>query len=152
TQLEIVGMRLQLDQHRADLVGTHSQTIESIGAMIPAGDHSFAQRCAALCPGFVARLPIRARKSELLGGELGEMRVAAKRLLRPNPVWAWCLAREIAIYRELAARPPGVRVPRLIAAADDVLIVEWLGGAPLATLRHPRAPLPAHTIDALVAI
>ncbi len=33
----------------------------------------------------------------------------AKRLLAPNPVWAWYLAREIAMYRAFTAQPPAWR-------------------------------------------
>jgi hypothetical protein len=129
------------------------ETIESIAAMIPAGDPTFARRCAELVPGFVARLPVRrARKSELLAGDVAGERVVAKRLVRPNPIWAWYLAREAAVYRAFAETPPGVRVPRFVAAADDIVIVEELPGEPIATLRQPRAALAPATIARLIAI
>jgi Phosphotransferase enzyme family len=121
--------------------------------MIPAGDPTFARRCEELVPGFVAQLPVRrARKSELLVGEVAGQRVVAKRLRQPNPIWAWYLAREAAIYRAFADAPPGVRVPRFVAAADDIVIVEWLPGEPIATTRQPRAALPPATVARLIAI
>jgi hypothetical protein len=144
---------LELDQHRPDLVGTHHTTIESLRAMTPAVDAGFAQRCAEMCPGFRATgAPQRARKSELLEGELDGERVVAKRLVRDDPVWAWYQAREVAIYRELARRPIGIRVPRFVAADRDVLVIERLPGAPVATKRRPYAELAARTVERLIAM
>ena len=109
--------------------------------------------CAAVCPGFrVVGEPHRARKSELVWGELAGAPVIAKRAAKPNPVWDWYLEREIAIYRELDARRPGVRMPRLVGAGQGVLVIERLPGEPLATERHPRAMLPIRTIASLIAI
>ena len=121
--------------------------------MTPGPSADFADACAALCPGFRASAPVRlARKSELLWGELDGIAVVAKRVRTPGPVWAWYFAREIAIYRAFARTAPPVRIPRLIAADPDVLIIEALPGAPLATLRHPAAPLAPATIDRMIAI
>lgn len=112
----------------------------------------FHARVVALCPSFVADgEPRRFRKSEVLVGRAGELAVLAKRLAKPDPVWAWYFAREVAMYRAFAAEPPGVLVPRLVAAADDVLIVEHLAGEPLARERRPAAMLPIRTIAALLS-
>jgi aminoglycoside phosphotransferase (APT) family kinase protein len=96
--------------------------------------------------------PRRARKSELLWGQLDGAPVIAKRVARPNPVWEWYRDRELAMYRAFAERPPGVRAPRLVAADGGVLILERIPGEPLATRRRPRAALPAATVAAIVAM
>jgi len=121
--------------------------------MTPEARPSFAEQCAALCPRFRASGPAhRARKSELLAGELDGAPVIAKRLLRPNVVWEWYLAREIAIYRAFAASPPPIRVPRFVAASDDVLVIERLLGAPVAKLRRPRAELTTETVRSMIEL
>jgi hypothetical protein len=119
---------------------------------MPAPDPGFVARCRALCPGFepVAILP--ARKSELVAGTVGDAHVVAKRLARPDAVWAWYFAREIAIYRAFATTPPPVRVPALVAAADDVLVIERLPGMPLAERRSPQATLGDHVLHELIAM
>ncbi|HEX4456175.1 MAG TPA: phosphotransferase [Kofleriaceae bacterium] len=118
----------------------------------PGLELDFAQRVAALCPGFVATAPPRAfRKSQILVGNVAGVPVLAKRLIKPDAVWAWYFARELALYRMFASAPPGVRTPRLIAAADDVLVIERIGGEPLAAKRRPGATLPIRTIGALLA-
>jgi len=120
---------------------------------MPEPGTDFAARVTALCAGFRAEgAPRRGRKSELLAGHIGDAPVIAKRLLKDNPVWAWYLEREIAIYRAFATHPPGVRFPRLVAAASDVLVMEHLPGEPLATRRRPAAALPIRTISALIEI
>jgi hypothetical protein len=65
-------------------------------------------------------------------------------------VWAWYFDREVAMYRQLDAHPPGVRVPRFVCADRAVLVVERLTGAPLATKRRPHAALPSATVAGLV--
>jgi hypothetical protein len=117
--------------------------------MKPEARTSFAARCAELCPGFVAGAPLRARKSDLLAGTLLDgVAVVAKRVARPDdPVWTWYFAREVAIYRAVA---PPVRVPRVHAIADDVIILERIPEPPLATRRRPAAALPPSTIAALL--
>ncbi len=118
----------------------------------PEPELDFHQRVAALCPGFVAAGPPRAfRKSAVLLGSVGGEAVLAKRLAKPDAVWAWYFARELALYRAFAAAPPGVRTPRLIAAADDTLVIERIAGEPLASKRRPGAMLPIRTIAALLA-
>jgi hypothetical protein len=119
--------------------------------MTPERRTAFAARCAALCPGFRALAPVRARKSELLAGELAGMPVIAKRLARPNAVWAWYLAREIAIYRAFAALPPPLRAPRLVAADDELLIIERFEPAPIAAKRRPAAELPRAAVERWLA-
>ena len=112
----------------------------------------FHTRVAALCPGFVGDgEPRRFRKSEVLVGRVGDVSVFAKRLVKTEPVWVWFFAREVAMYRAFAAEPPAVPVPRLIAAADDVLVVERIPGEPLARARRPSAMLPIRTVAALLA-
>jgi hypothetical protein len=119
--------------------------------MTPAPGADFAQLCEHVCPGFHADGEARrARKSELLCGTVDGAPVIAKRLLRPNAVWAWYSDREVAMYRELDAHPPGVRVPRFVCADRGVLVVERLPGAPLATRRRPHAALPIATVAALI--
>ena len=97
-------------------------------------------------------VPQRARKSELLWGEVASVPVVAKRLVKSNPVWEWYLERELAMYRAFAAHPPGVRVPRLVAGERDLIVIERLIGEPLATKRRPFAALPIRTIAALIAM
>jgi hypothetical protein len=117
----------------------------------PGPDTGFAERCAELCPGFRAGAAVRrARKSALLAGDLDGMPVIAKRLLQPNEVWDWYFAREIAIYRMFAAKPPPFRVPRVYAAADDVLVIERLPVA-FATSRRPYATPSRAMLAALLA-
>jgi Phosphotransferase enzyme family len=120
----------------------------------PGPELDFHHRVAELCPGFVASGPPRAfRKSALLFGSIGGERVLAKRLVKADAVWAWYFARELALYRAFASAPPGVRTPRLIAAAPDVLVIERVTGerSSLATKRRPMAALPIRTIAALLA-
>jgi len=114
----------------------------------------FAAVCAEVCPGFRPRSPVAARKSELLAGTVDGAPAIAKRLARPDEVWAWYLQREIAIYRAFAAAPPAFRVPRLLAADEQrgVLVIERLPGPPLATHRRPRVPLSVADAAALVEL
>lgn len=120
--------------------------------MTPEPDTGFAARCRVVCPRFRAIEMLPARKSELLAGDVDGTPVVAKRLVRPNRVWAWYFAREVAIYRAFAASPPPVRTPRLIAADTEVLVVERLPGAPLATRRSPQAVLDEPVLHELIAI
>ncbi len=121
--------------------------------MTPEPRPDFAAQCAGFCPGFRAiGRPRRARKSEVLAGELDGMPVIAKRLLGDNAVWSWYLAREIEIYRAFAASPPPLRVPRFVAASEDVLVIERLTGGEVAKLRRPHAELSAESVHALVAM
>jgi aminoglycoside phosphotransferase len=127
-------------------------TIESQAVDTPEPGSDFAAHVAALCPGFVADGSVRvARKSELIAGRIGERAVIAKRLKKPNAVWAWYLEHETAIYRAFAAHAPGVHAPGLIAASADLLVVDLLPGEPLADRRRPNAALPIRTIAALIA-
>jgi aminoglycoside phosphotransferase len=120
---------------------------------VPEPASEFAAQCAQICAGFRADgPPRRARKSELLSGNVGETPVIAKRLVKPSPLWEWYQGREIAMYRAFAANPPGVRVPRLVAAGPGLLVIERLDGEPLATKRRPHSALPIRTIAALIAI
>lgn len=110
--------------------------------------------CAEVCPGFRPLGRVAARKSELLAGLVDGVPAIAKRLARPDEVWAWYLQREIAIYRAFAAAPPAIRVPRLLAAdeARGVLVIERLPGPPLATRRRPREAVSAADVAALVEV
>jgi aminoglycoside phosphotransferase len=120
---------------------------------MPGPESDFAAYAAQVCVGFRAdEPPRRARKSELLYGELDGKPVVAKRVLKANPVWEWYLEREMAVYRALMERPPGIRFPRLYAAEHGVLVIERLPGEPLATKRRPAAALPIRTISALISI
>jgi hypothetical protein len=114
----------------------------------------FAALCAEVCPGFRPLHRVAARKSELIAGTVGNTPAIAKRLARPNAVWAWYLRRELAIYRAFTATPPVFRVPRLLAADDDrgVLVIERLAGPPLATRRRPAVALSAADVAALVEL
>jgi hypothetical protein len=119
--------------------------------MTPAQGHGFAARCAELCPGFEPGELVRTRKSELLAGRLGGEPVIAKRLVRDDPVWRWYFAREVAIYRAFAAvGPPPLRVPRVHAAADDVIVVERFTEM-IARRRRPAAELPREQVERLIA-
>jgi hypothetical protein len=142
-------MRLQLHQHRLDVLGHRRD--DRIGAMTaPEPGLDFHARRAA--PGFVATGPPRVlRKSEVLVGTVDGVAVLAKRIARPSAVWAWYFAREVAIYRAFADMPPDVRVPRLVVADAEVLVIEHIGGSPLATRRRPASALPAPVLDALLA-
>src|SRR5689334_2915450 len=118
---------------------------------MPEPGTDFAAHVRHVCAGFVAQgEPRRARKSELLWGTVDGKPVVAKRLVKASPVWEWYLEREIAIYRALMERPPGVRFPRFVAGDHGVLVMERLEGEPLATKRRPAAPLPIRTISALI--
>ena len=120
--------------------------------MMPGASTDFAARCAEVAPGFVAAGSIRrGRKSELLPGTIEGAQVIAKRLLRPNAVWDWYFAREVAIYRAFAAVPPPFAVPRVHAVADDVIVIERFPAA-LASLRRPSVALPAATVEGLLAM
>lgn len=112
----------------------------------------FAKRIASVCPGFIPGDRIRARKSELLTGTVDGRPVLAKRVAKPGIVWEWYLQHELAIYRAFAASPPGVAIPKLIAASQDLLVIEYIGGTPLANRRRPDAQLPARTVGALLSI
>jgi aminoglycoside phosphotransferase (APT) family kinase protein len=120
--------------------------------MTKGASDEFAARCHALCPGFVATGPIvRARKSELLAGTLDDAPVLAKRLHRSSPVWSWYQARELAVYRAFAAHPSPVRAPRLIAASDELLVIERIVGEPLATKRRAYVELEPAMLEQLLA-
>jgi hypothetical protein len=118
----------------------------------PEPDTGFAERVRTLCPRFRATETLPARKSELLAGDIDGVAVVAKRLAKPNDVWAWYLAREIAIYRAFAAEPPPVRVPALHAAGDDFLVIDRVAGAPIARRRNPLAELDDGVLHELLAI
>lgn len=112
----------------------------------------FAKRCADVCAGFVATGPVRkARKSELLPGEVDGRPAIAKRMRKPNAVWDWYFAHEVAVYRAFANGSPSFAVPHVFAAADDVIVIERFPTA-LAKLRRPYAELPASTLEALLAM
>jgi len=119
--------------------------------MAPEPDPEFAAACARRWPALRVTGALPARKSQLLTGELDGVAVVAKRLARPNDVWAWYFTREVAIYRAFAAAPPPFRAPRLIAVDDEILLVEHAPGAPLARRRRPAAALAAGVLDALLA-
>lgn len=120
--------------------------------MTPEGHTDFADTCRAACPGFeVAGSIRRARKSELLVGVVDGAPVVAKRLIRAHPIWDWYFAHEVAVYRAFAARPPGFPVPRVIAVADDVLVIERFDVA-LAHRRRPYATLAPGALDAVLAL
>ncbi len=114
----------------------------------------FAAVLAEVCPRFRPLRRVPARKSELLAGTLDGAPAIAKRLARPDEVWAWYLRREIAIYRAFAAAPPPFRAPRLLAADEErgVLVIERLPGPPLAIHRRPAASPSAADAAALVAL
>jgi phosphotransferase family enzyme len=76
--------------------------------------------------------------------------VLAKRLARPNAVWAWYLARELAVYRAFAESPPPVRVPKLVGATAEILLIERFTGGPIARRRRPHARLPEPTLHQLI--
>jgi hypothetical protein len=109
--------------------------------MMPAPDDGFA----ATGP------PRRGRKSSLQPGTFRGVPAVAKRLVKATPVWRWFFARERAVYAAFAARPPGWRVPALLAADATTLVLERIAGAPVATRRSPHAELAAATTAALVA-
>ncbi len=118
--------------------------------MTPDPSTGFAARVAELCEGFVATgEPRKGRKSELLGGWLGSDRVIAKRLLQPHVVWDWYFAHERAVYAAFSSTPPPIRVPRLYASTDDVLVIERFD-APLARLRRPAAELSPAMVAAAI--
>ena len=125
--------------------------------MAPDLDPSFLARAAALCAFRASGEILPARKSQLASGEVAGRAAIAKRVARAadgavNEVWAWYFAREVAIYRAFAAKPPSVRVPVLFAADDDVLVIERLPGAPLARRRRPHAELARDRVEALLEI
>lgn len=120
--------------------------------MTPEPEAGFADACARACPGFRAVGRTRfARKTVFQWGEVDGRPVIAKRLRRPDAVWAWYLDREIALYRAFALRPLPIRAPAFVAAADDLLVIERLPGAVLATRRHPHADLDPAVVERLVA-
>jgi hypothetical protein len=123
--------------------------------MAPDLDPGFLARAAALCAFRATGEVLPARKSQLALGEVAGRSAIAKRVARAadgavNAVWAWYFAREVAIYRVFAARPPPVRVPELFGADDDVLVIERLPGAPLARRRRPHAELSRDRVAALL--
>lgn len=121
--------------------------------MTPEVRAAFGADVAAAIPGFRASTDLvapRARKSALLVGTLADgTRVIAKRPLRADDaVAAWYFARECHIYRSLV----GPDHPRLIFASEALLVVEYLAGGALATLRRPNATLDPATLASLLAI
>lgn len=123
--------------------------------MAPDLDPGFLARCRALCAFRATGEILPARKSQLVVGEVEGAPAIAKRVARAgdaaiDPVWAWYFAREVAIYRAFAAQPPAVRTPALIAADDEVLVIERLPGAPVARRRRPHAELPHHQVVSLL--
>lgn len=89
------------------------------------------------------------RKSELLPGEIDGEPVIAKRMVKPNAVWDWYFAHEVAVYRAFVASPPAFMVPRVFAIADDVLVIERLPVA-LAKLRRPYAAAAVEPVLAML--
>ena len=123
--------------------------------MAPDLDPGFLARCRALCAFRATGEILPARKSQLVVGEVDGSPAIAKRVLRASdgavdPVWAWYFAREVAIYRAFAVQSPAVRVPRFVAADDEVLVIERLPGAPIARRRRPQAELPHHQVASLL--
>jgi len=124
--------------------------------MAPEPDPSFIARCAALCEFRATGELLPARKSELIVGAVAGTAAIAKRVARrggepPNAVWAWYFAREVASYRAFVDRPMAC-APRLIAADDEILVVERVPGAPLARRRRPHAELAPAAVDSLIAM
>ena len=113
------------------------------------------ERVVAAAPGFVPSGEVRrGRKSGLVAGTLDGAAAVAKVLLRPEPVWLWCFAREVALYRAFQHAPPPVRVPRLLAAEVDagVLVLEPLPGQVVAAGRKSGAALAPALRAALVGV
>jgi Phosphotransferase enzyme family len=121
--------------------------------MTPEGSAGFADACARVCPGFSAvATSQRGRKSELLAGVVDGLPVIAKRVRRPSPIWDWYAEREVALYRAFQRDPLPVVAPRLVAAAQGILIIERLAGEPMATRRHPEAQLSDETVRAFLEL
>jgi hypothetical protein len=125
--------------------------------MAPDLDPGFHARASALCAFRATGETLSARKSQLVVGEVAGVAAVVKRVARAangsvNEVWAWYFAREVAIYRAFAARPPSVRVPSLFGADDELLVIERLPGAPIARKRRPHAELSHDHVRALLEI
>jgi len=91
---------------------------------------------------------LRARKSivEIVGDTV------VKRPRTDDPLWWWYFEREVHVYRAFAAKPiVGVRVPRLIEASAERLVIELCAGAPLSERRTPWAVVPAAIVERLIA-
>lgn len=91
---------------------------------------------------------LRARKSivEIVGDTV------VKRPRTEDPLWWWYFAREVRVYRAFAATPiAGVRVPRLVEASAERLVIELIAGAPLGERRTPWAVVPSAIVERLIA-
>lgn len=102
-----------------------------------------AQRVARLLPGFRAEGSVRAtRKSWLLEGTVEGREVLAKACARTAGHWRWYARREAEVLRVLGGMRAPVRVPKLLAADDDGLVVmERIAGEPIAATRRTGEPL-----------
>lgn len=92
-------------------------------------------------------------KSIVRAGRHDGRPVAVKVLTSTDAFWRATFAREIAVYRTLAASPAPVRTPALVHTDDArVLVVERLPGRVLAEDRHPEVTEPVGpALDALAA-
>jgi hypothetical protein len=67
-------------------------------------------------------------------------------------VWSWYQTRELAVYRAFAAHPSPVRAPKLLAASDELLVIERIVGEPLATKRRAYVELGPAMLEQLLAL
>jgi hypothetical protein len=106
-----------------------------------------------VCPRFVLGSVLhRSPTSFVVAGTVDLSPVVAKVLAGGAPFWREHFLREVEAYRLFETVPPPVRTPRLLAADPErgVLLLERVFGRPLATERHPTAPIPPEELAGAV--
>jgi Phosphotransferase enzyme family len=108
-----------------------------------------------LCGGFrIDGQPVRTGTSLLLPGHIAGTPVLAKHPADPRRFWQDRCRQEITVYHALASGSPApVLTPALVAADPDypLLIITRLPGQPLNPDRFPPRPVPATTLNQMLA-
>ncbi len=106
------------------------------------------------CPNLQLHRVIRSSaKTVLYEGTWEQTRVVAKYLLDHDPFWMDTFRGEIRAYKYFETCPPPVRIPRLLDADHQHLIVlEFVAGTPVLSHRHPSSALHADHIEAVLTI
>ncbi|MEU1358776.1 phosphotransferase [Micromonospora zamorensis] len=93
----------------------------------------------------------RTAKTLLARGSFRGEPVAVKYLIDPDPFWAARWRHELDVYEVFGDTTPPVRVPRLLHAdRDRLLVLEWVDATPLAVERYPQRELDTREVDAVL--
>ncbi len=92
----------------------------------------------------------RSIKTVVVKGRYRGAAAIAKVLERDEPVWRWYHEREIRLYAAFEHHPPPVVVPRLLASAPGIMIIDRRPGTALTPGRATKTPIGESAMCALL--